>query len=84
MMSTHQESVRVLCSDLAHHIGEEVAVSGWVHNIRKMGSRLSFVQLRDRSGIVQCVLEGNLLAQPLTVESVVRLNLVWWARTYQP
>ena len=35
-------------------IGQEVILKGWLYNIRSSG-KLVFLQLRDGSGIVQCV-----------------------------
>ena len=49
---------RVLVSDLAEHIGEQVTLLGWVHNRRNMGG-ISFLILRDRSGTVQCVYQNT-------------------------
>ncbi|MBL8859767.1 MAG: asparagine--tRNA ligase [Planctomycetes bacterium] len=39
---------------LANHVGETVTLRGWVHNKSSKG-KLHFVQLRDGSGYVQCV-----------------------------
>src|SRR5690606_25866818 len=36
------------------HVGEEVTLRGWVYNRTDKG-RLQFIQLRDGTGIVQCV-----------------------------
>ncbi|MCA9836030.1 MAG: aspartate--tRNA(Asn) ligase [Trueperaceae bacterium] len=47
---------RVLVSDLKDKLGEEVSLQGWVHNRRQLGG-ISFLILRDKSGIVQCVFE---------------------------
>ncbi len=59
--------MRVLASELKSHIGEVVELKGWVHRVRELGA-VSFVMLRDRSGIVQVVVEGKV---DLTLESVV-------------
>ncbi len=44
----------VQISDLPNHVGEDVTVRGWVYNRTDKG-RLQFIQLRDGTGIVQCV-----------------------------
>jgi asparaginyl-tRNA synthetase len=46
------ESVRI--TDLRHHVGEEVLLSGWLHNKRSSG-KLQFLTLRDGSGFAQAV-----------------------------
>ncbi|HKJ87036.1 MAG TPA: OB-fold nucleic acid binding domain-containing protein, partial [Gammaproteobacteria bacterium] len=44
-----------LCNDLRRNqIGEEIRVSGWVHRRRDHGGVI-FVDLRDRSGLLQVV-----------------------------
>ncbi len=49
---------RVLIKDLPEHLEQEVIMQGWVHNRRDLGG-ISFLILRDRSGIVQCVYENT-------------------------
>ncbi len=49
---------RVLIKDLPKHLEQEVVMQGWVHNRRDLGG-ISFLILRDRSGIVQCVFENT-------------------------
>ncbi|MFW5688367.1 MAG: amino acid--tRNA ligase-related protein, partial [Spirochaetota bacterium] len=49
---------RVLVTELAEHVGKQVSVAGWVHRIRELGA-VSFVLLRDRSGLGQLVYEGK-------------------------
>ncbi|MDP2586411.1 MAG: aspartate--tRNA ligase [Candidatus Komeilibacteria bacterium] len=41
--------------ETVNKIGENVVLKGWVNTVRKM-SKMAFVDLRDRSGIVQVVL----------------------------
>ncbi|MEQ1765281.1 MAG: asparagine--tRNA ligase [Pyrinomonadaceae bacterium] len=44
---------------LKDHVGEEVTLKGWLYNSRSSG-KLVFMQLRDGTGIVQCVVfKGN-------------------------
>lgn len=48
--------------ETTNKIGEEVLLKGWVNVVRKMG-KIIFVDLRDRSAIVQVVLVPNELDQ---------------------
>jgi asparaginyl-tRNA synthetase len=46
-------------NELKNHIGAEVTLKGWLYNARSSG-KLVFLQLRDGTGIVQCVVfKGN-------------------------
>lgn len=48
-----------MCNDINEKlIGETVTVMGWVQKRRDLG-KLIFIALRDRSGIVQVVVDGN-------------------------
>lgn len=40
--------------NIAGHVGESVTIKGWLYNIRSSG-KLIFPQVRDGSGILQCV-----------------------------
>jgi len=48
-------------TDLSKHVGEEVTLKGWLYNMRSSG-KLLFPQLRDGTGIVQCVVAKNAVA----------------------
>lgn len=45
-------------SELSKHVGEEVTLKGWLYNLRSSG-KLLFPQLRDGTGVVQCVVPKN-------------------------
>jgi len=65
---------RTLIEDLK--VGEEVLVHGWVYEIREL-AKLSFVIVRDDTGMVQCILKGENLMKvvnEITLESVVALK----------
>ena len=73
MSSTSATSMRThLCGDLrAEHIGQTVSVCGWVGRRREHGEKLAFVDLRDHSGIVQCVINEDV---DVRSEYVVRIT----------
>lgn len=55
--------------------GQRVKVSGWIHRLRTQGSKLTFITLRDGTGLLQCVLTGDLCrsvdSPKLSVESTI-------------
>jgi len=53
------------------HIGQEVSVCGWVASRRDHGEHLAFVDVRDHTGTVQCVVDG---AHEIRSEYVVRVT----------
>ena len=55
----------------ADDIGRVVSVCGWVARRREHGEHLAFIDLRDHTGIVQCVVDG---AADLRSEYVVRIT----------
>src|SRR5919197_1906579 len=63
--------------ELSQHVGQEVTLKGWLYNMRSSG-KLMFPQLRDGTGIVQCVVVKASVApkiwealKPLGQESAV-------------
>ena len=49
-----------LCGALREtDIGDTVSVCGWVGRRREHGEHLAFVDLRDHSGIIQCVVDND-------------------------
>jgi len=66
MMRTHY------CGELRQeHAGTEVSVCGWVASRREHGEHLAFVDLRDHTGTLQCVVDG---AHDVRSEYVVRVT----------
>lgn len=64
---------RTLVNKLSSNINKEVKVQGWIHRIRKLG-KIAFVLLRDRTGIVQCVVNTKEInIKGLKLESVVQI-----------
>jgi aspartyl-tRNA synthetase len=61
-----------LCGQLRpEHIGQSVSVCGWVARRREHGEHLAFIDLRDHTGILQCVVDG---AHDLRSEYVLRIT----------
>ena len=49
-----------LCGDMrVENIGQKVTLCGWVGRRREHGEHLAFLDLRDFSGIVQCVVDNS-------------------------
>lgn len=62
--------MRTLAIDTTKEIGKSITLMGWINTIRDHG-KVIFIDLRDRSGIVQCV--GKDLPKT-SVESVVEIS----------
>lgn len=61
---------RTVIKDLTKLIGEEVKLNGWIHNIKKFKD-FSFVTLRDRSGVVQLIIDDEEAMTNLKLETAV-------------
>lgn len=74
-MSTNYEATSlrdVLCASLNEDfVGKTVTVCGWVAKRREHGEHLAFVDVRDRSGLVQAVVPGSV---DVRSEYVVRIT----------
>ena len=65
---------RMMINELNNYINERVYVKGWVHRIRKLKA-ITFIILRDRTGLVQCVLNNNEIHySEIKLESVVEIS----------
>jgi aspartyl-tRNA synthetase len=66
------------CGELRpEHVGQCVSLCGWVARRREHGEHLAFVDVRDCSGITQCVVDGSV---DVRNEWVVRITGVVRAR----
>lgn len=64
---------RVLVNDIPNFIEKEIKIEGWLYRIRKLKT-ITFLVIRDRSGLVQCVIENNHIdLNLLKIESVVSI-----------
>ena len=62
----------LLCGSINEaNVGERLSVCGWVAKRREHGEHLAFLDIRDRSGVVQAVVEGTL---DVKSEYVVRVT----------
>src|ERR1700684_3743054 len=62
----------MLCGSVNEaHVGERISVCGWVAKRREHGEHLAFLDVRDRSGVVQVVVEGSV---DVRSEFVVRVT----------
>ncbi|MDQ0254264.1 aspartyl-tRNA synthetase [Evansella vedderi] len=65
-----------ICGELSEHlIGEKVCLQGWVKKRRDLG-QVIFIDLRDRSGQVQVVFNGEKNAEALSIAEKVRNEYV--------
>lgn len=67
-----------MCGELSEtSIGSTVSLCGWVSRRREHGEKLAFVDLRDHSGVIQCVVDNDV---DVRSEYVVRITGVVRAR----
>ena len=64
---------RTYISDLKDYIGSEVSISGWV-SIRRDQGKMVFMDIRDMSGVVQCVVLPN---HTEALEAVKEVRTEW-------
>jgi aspartyl-tRNA synthetase len=65
-MRTHQ------CGELRiEDVGQTVSLCGWVATRREHGEKLAFVDLRDHTGVTQCVVDNSVDVRP---EYVLRVT----------
>lgn len=64
---------RILVKNIPNFIEKEIKIEGWLYRVRGLKS-ITFLLIRDRSGLVQCVIENNNIdLSSLKLESVVSI-----------
>lgn len=64
---------RIMVNELQNHTNEKALIKGWVYRVRKLKA-ITFVILRDRTGLVQCVVENSLMdISAVKSESIVSI-----------
>ncbi len=62
-MSTNYEATSLrdsLCATIStEQVGQRLTVCGWVAKRREHGEHLAFIDIRDRSGVLQAVVDGS-------------------------
>ena len=65
---------RIMVNELENHINKKVEIKGWVYRVRKL-KNITFIILRDRTGLVQCVVENSCMdISGAKLESVVSIT----------
>jgi len=64
---------RILVNELTKHVGERVTVMGWLHRLREL-SQVTFLIVRDRSGLGQVVITEPSEATKLHAETVLAVT----------
>jgi len=63
-MNSEPSVPRVTVADAGRHVGDSIEIAGWLYNLRR-GGKICFPQVRDGSGIMQCVAVKSALPEEL-------------------
>lgn len=72
--------------EASSHVGQQVHLTGWLHNVRRLGG-VNFIVLRDGWGTLQAVTENEADLAPianLSLESVIALTGILMATSQAP
>src|ERR1700694_3979953 len=62
----------MMCGEVrAEHVGQAIVLQGWVHTVRDHGG-LIFLDLRDRAGLAQVIVNPTTAADAFAVASGLR------------
>ncbi len=71
--------MNILLKDIGKYLGKEVAICGWVYNLRSSGS-IYFLQVRDGTGFIQAIVSKDQVAtevwqacQKIAIETSVKI-----------
>ncbi len=59
--------------ELSEMIGKDVLLKGWIYKIKSFG-KLAFVSLRDKSGVVQLVMEDEEVLKDIRLETAIEIE----------
>ncbi len=78
--ANNEKKIKMYIKDLAENLGNTITLKGWVAN-KRTGKNIVFINLRDGSGVCQCVVSGDqtseeiiAMADSLTLESAVEIT----------
>ncbi|EHJ00233.1 aspartyl-tRNA synthetase [Clostridium sp. DL-VIII] len=65
---------RIMINELKNYINKKVEIKGWVYRIKRL-KLITFIIMRDRSGLVQCVIDNDKFKMnEIRLESVIRIS----------
>lgn len=73
MKRGERKMTRVFVEDLPQKTDKEVLLKGWIHQIKKFG-KFAFVILRDKTGIIQLIVEDIETIRELKLETAVEVE----------
>lgn len=73
MKKGERKMTRIFVEELFQKTDKEVLLKGWVHQIKKFG-KFAFIMLRDKTGVVQLIVEDVELLKELKLETAVEVE----------
>lgn len=70
LITGHKRSTRLELAELPAHAGQTVSVHGAIHSLRELGG-VTFLTLRKRDGVLQCVCDKSVDLSGVPLESTV-------------